>query len=71
MALSTYEGIVEDRRVRLPDDVKLPEHTRVYVVVPGDAPPARVRVRSPRLAHSEQAPDFAKKVLEASSDAGL
>ncbi len=29
MAISTFEGIVENGQIRLRDDVTLPEHTKV------------------------------------------
>ncbi len=34
MAVTTYQGVVENGRVRLAGDVRLPENARVYVVVP-------------------------------------
>ncbi len=73
MAVVTFEGIVEDGRVKLDPGVALPENTRVYVVVP-DAQPrrqARTRVLSPRLAHREDAKDFELEVSEISDDAGV
>ena len=39
-----------------------------YVVVPGIEARAILYVSSPRLAHSEQAADFEKEVIEESSD---
>jgi predicted DNA-binding antitoxin AbrB/MazE fold protein len=33
--VETYEAMYENGIIRLPDNVRLPEHTRVYVVVPG------------------------------------
>ena len=48
MAILTVEGIVENGQIRLPDHVMLPEHTKVYVVIP-DVP--------------EQVTDFTKQVL--------
>ena len=71
MAILTVEGVVENGRIRLRDNVVLPEHTKVYVVIPDveSAPPAHVY--SPRLVHPEQAPDFAKQVIEVSTDAEL
>ncbi len=75
MGLLTVEGVVENGRIRLRDDVTLPEHATVYVVVPDFAapPPATTRpparVFSPRLARPAQAADFAKQVIEASADA--
>lgn len=34
MSVTTYQGTVEDGRVRLAGDVRLPENARVYVIVP-------------------------------------
>lgn len=34
MTVTTFEGTVEKGKVKLPNDVRLPEHTKVYVVVP-------------------------------------
>lgn len=68
---ATYEGIVENGNVRLPDDIHLPESTRVYVVVPDVEPRRIVHLRSPRLVHPEQAKDFIKKVIEEETDASL
>ena len=70
MAVVTYEGIVEGGQIRIQGDARLPEHTRVYVVVP-DAPDARLpRLASPRLARPEQVEDFRLEVREA-PDAGV
>ena len=64
MKVVTYEAIVERGEVKLPETVTLPEHARVYVVVPGveDLPPSRIQ--SPRLLRSEQVSDFAMETLE-------
>jgi hypothetical protein len=35
MSISAFEGSVENGLIRLRDDVTLPEHTKVYVVIPG------------------------------------
>ena len=50
--------------MRLPEAVRLPEHTRVYVVVPGIEAMGQLHVRSPRLARPEQAAHFVKEVVE-------
>ena len=34
MPITTYQGTVENGRVRIAGDVRLPENARVYVVVP-------------------------------------
>ena len=71
MAIATFEGIVENGRVRLPGDVLLPENTKVYVVVPEGQTHGPVRVASPRLARREDAADFTKQVIEVKDDAGV
>jgi hypothetical protein len=68
MALAAFEGTVENGQVRLHGDVKLPEHARVYVVVPGLETVRHSRVYSPRLAHPEHVDDFAKEVLVEGAD---
>jgi len=51
MAILTVQGIVKNGQIRLPENVTLPEHTKVYVVIPDieTTPPAHVY--SPRLVH--------------------
>ena len=72
MAISTFEGIVENGQIRLRDGVTLPEHARVYVIIPESAGvSSQPHVHSPRLARPEQAADFAKQIVETDPDAGL
>ena len=71
MAILTVEGVVENGQIRLRDNVTLPDHTKVYVVIPEVETAQQARVYSPRLAHPEQAADFAKQVTEVSADAEL
>lgn len=71
MAVLTFEGIVENGQIRLRDQVMLPEHTKVYVVIPDVEVAPQAHVYSPCLAHPEQAVDFAKQVIEVSADADL
>ena len=71
MSISTFEGVVENGAIRLRGNVTLPEKTRVYVIIPGFEPGPRARIRSPRLAHPDQAGDFAKEVVEIAPDAKL
>jgi len=71
MASLTVEGVVENGQIRLTDGVTLPERAKVYVVVPGVEIGPQVRLYSPRLAHPEQAADFAKQIIEAPADAEL
>jgi hypothetical protein len=69
MKVTTYEAIVENGRVQLPDDVHIPDKTRVYIVVPANEDAERVRIASPRLVHREEAADFAKTVEPEPEDA--
>ena len=63
MNVATFEGVVENGRIMLPENVHVPDQTRVYVVIPGVGRPSGTRWMSPRLAHPEQAQDFEKTVI--------
>ena len=71
MAVQTLEGVVENGRIRLEDDVTLPENTKVYVIIPGLKSGRPARNMSPRLAHPGQAADFVLQVIEEPPDAEL
>ena len=71
MSVVTYEGIVEDGRIRLEAVVRLPDKTRVYVVVPGMPVESAARIFSPRLAHPEEQADFVMEMVDEPSDAGV
>ena len=71
MSVTTFEAIVEDGQIKLLNAFRLPEKTRVYVVVPSVEIHPTFFVGSPRLAHPEQAIDFVKEVIEESNDAGI
>ena len=66
MAVATFEGFVKEGHIRLTGSARLPEKTRVYVVVPDlePAPPTVAYIGSPHLAHPEQAALFVKEVVE-------
>lgn len=65
MGAATFEGVVERGRIKLNSDVRLPDGTRVYIVVPDiELEEKGVRLHSPRLAHPEQAADFEMEVVE-------
>jgi hypothetical protein len=68
MKVTTFEGIIENGQIRLPANVRLPEKTKVYVVVPDIETLSIAYVGSPRLAHPEQARDFEKQVIEETND---
>jgi hypothetical protein len=71
MKITTYEGTVENGQIKLSEPVHLPEHTKVYVVVPGVETPSTIHIYSPRLANPQQAVDFTMDVSEGPPDAGL
>lgn len=69
MQVTAIEGIVENGQIRLREEVSLPENTRVYVIVADLHLGPSARIRTPRLAHPEQAKDFRKQVVEVDGDA--
>jgi hypothetical protein len=71
MKVTTYEATVENGQVKLSEEVHLPEHARVYVVVPDIEAAPRYYIGSPRLARPEEASDFVKEVIEEGRDASL
>jgi hypothetical protein len=71
MRVVTFEGVVEYGQIKLKASIRLPDHTKVYVVVPGLQVEQSVRIVSPRLAHPEQAADFTMEVVEEPGDAGV
>lgn len=63
MSIVTVEGVVEGGQIRLPSGVHLPEHAKVYVIVPDLQVEQVAQMHTPRLAHPDQARDFAMEVL--------
>lgn len=71
MGVATFEGIVDHGQIRLKTNIRLPEKTKVYVVVPDIQVEQAARIFSPRLAHPEQAADFEMEIVEGPADANL
>jgi hypothetical protein len=71
MSILALEAIVDHGLIRLPSDVKLPDRTKVYVIVPANLTQKTARLLSPRLTNPEQARDFVMEVNEERSNAGL
>ena len=63
MQVTTIQGIVKDGQIHLSEDVKLPEATTVYVVVP-NLEKRTARIMSPRLANRDDADRFVKTIEE-------
>jgi hypothetical protein len=61
MVVNAIEGVIENGKIRLDENVTLPERARVLVIV---SPQAVVNIYSPRLANPEQAKDLRKQVIE-------
>lgn len=74
MLVNAIEGVIENGRIRLRENVVLPENATVYVIIadPANAPQGSwARLRTPRLADPRQSADFRKQVVELPADAGL
>ena len=71
MSIVTLEGVVEKGQIRLLSDLRLPDKTKVYVIVPDIQVKQSARIFSPRLAHPEQAVDFEMEVIVESPDASV
>jgi hypothetical protein len=69
MNVTAFEGIVENGQIKLPEAVRLPDQTRVYVVVPARETGPIIHMASPRLVHPEDAARFVKEVTEEPEDA--
>ena len=63
MQVTTIQGIVKDGQIHLSEDVKLPEATTVYVVVP-NLEKRTARIMSPRLTNKADANRFVKTIEE-------
>jgi hypothetical protein len=72
MSVTTMEGVVENGQIRIIGGGQLPEHAKVYIVVPDAfSHPQTHYLGSPRLVHQKQALDFIKVVIEENPDAGV
>lgn len=69
MTITTYEGVVEKGKIRLKTSVRLPDNTKVYVVVPDTQTKKTARVRSPRLVNRKQVADFKMEISKDNSNA--
>lgn len=71
MSVTTYEGTVKNGQIRLPENVSLPENTKVYVLVPDVESEDAPRLRSPRLADPERIVDIQKQIIAETTDDGV
>ena len=71
MSIVTLEGIVEKGQICLTSNLRLPEKTKVFVVIPDMHIENVARVFSPRLVDPSKAIDFKMEILEESPDAKI
>ena len=71
MTITTYEGFVEKGKIRLKTGVRLPDNTKVYVVVPDLQTKKTARVTSPRLVDRKKVADFKMEISEDNSNASV
>ena len=69
MSIITIEGVVDNGQILLKDNIRLPERTKVYVIVPDTQFERAAHIYSPRLAHPAQAADFKMEIGKAIPDA--
>jgi hypothetical protein len=71
--VTAIEGVVENGKIRLREEISLAENTRVYVIVADQHMPAPLpaQVRTPRLANPLDGGDFRKQVVEVPADGKL
>jgi hypothetical protein len=71
MKVTAYEATVENGQIKVVGAIRLPEHARVYVVVPDANSATVLHVGSPHLAQPERAADFTMEVAEEPRDDSL
>jgi hypothetical protein len=71
MAITTYEGVVKQGQIHLKTKIRLPENTKVYIIVPGVEAKKTTAIYSPRLANQKQISDFQMEVTEEEQNASL
>ncbi len=71
MNLKMFEGVVEQGQIKLPPTVRLPDHTKVYIIAPDALIEKTAHIHSPRLKNPAQAADFKMEVIDGASDVKL
>lgn len=71
MSVRTLEGVVQDGQIRLPSDIRLPDNTKVYIVIPSQELTSVAQLTRPRLARPEQIADFALECVEEDANAAV
>jgi hypothetical protein len=71
MSVVTLEGVVNQGQIRLKGDVRLPENTKVYVIITDMSVEGSAQIYSPRLAAHNGAKDFELELIEEPHDIGV
>ncbi len=71
MGVLTIEGIIDNGQIKLASDVRLPEQTKVYVVVPDANIEQTTHLYTPRLKSPNDSADFVMEVFKEHPDANL
>jgi hypothetical protein len=69
MLVNAIEGVVENGKIRLREDVLLPEKAKVYVIFAQTGEEHSARIHTPHLADPKQSGDFKKQIVELAGDA--
>lgn len=64
MQVTAIEAIVKDGQIVLSEDIKLPEMTTVYVIVPKVEKNRTARIMSPRLVDKSRLADFKREIID-------
>jgi predicted DNA-binding antitoxin AbrB/MazE fold protein len=67
MQVTTIEGIVENGQIRLTEKIKLPEMTKVFVVIP-NLERTSAQIMSPHLVDNDRIKDFEREIIEIKDD---
>lgn len=68
MQVTAIEGIVKNGQIVLTEDIKLPEMTTVYIVVPKIEKNQKPRIMSPKLIDKSKLADFEREIIELKDD---
>lgn len=75
MTIVTYEGVVEKGNILLDENIQLPEHAKVYVIITEEVIPVTldgkkpIQILSPRLVNRGDAEKFKLSVSEENPNA--
>jgi hypothetical protein len=68
MQARTIEGIVKNGQIVPSEDIKLPEMTTVYIVIPRIKKKRNSRIMSPKLVDKSKLADFEREIIKLKYD---